>query len=290
MNLLKLKSLLVAAALWTAATPVMAQGERVVLGRISLSFYAVTGEVVQAVLERLGHKVEVKEGTHDVIFPLLAKGEVDLLNAAWLPNAHRVYWERHQQDLAELGTLYEGAQLYWAVPAYVPEGAVRSPADLAKPEVAAKTDKTIRSIGAGAGITINSKEAVTEYGLDAAGYSVVAGTPREWVDNFAGAYTAQRWVVMPLWRPQYLNKAYSLRVLGDPRGALGSADRAVLVGNRAARDRLPKRTLEVLARIRIPVDDVTAMDYAVNVEKKSPAEAAKAWMSANATAVEGWFK
>ncbi|HSD61915.1 MAG TPA: glycine betaine ABC transporter substrate-binding protein, partial [Burkholderiales bacterium] len=98
------------------------------------------------------------------------------------------------------------------------------------------------------------------------------------------------WLVMPLWRPQYLNKAYSLRVLDDPKGALGSADRAVLVGNRAARERLPQRTREVLARVRIPVDDVTAMDYAVNVEKKSPAEAAKAWMSANAATVDGWFR
>ena len=286
----KLKSTLLAAVLaLAAATPALAQ-DKVVLGRISLSFYAVTGEVVQAVLERLGHKVEVKEGTHDVIFPLLAKGEVDLLNAAWLPNAHRVYWERHQQDLAELGTLYEGAQLYWAVPAYVPTGAVRSAADLAKPEVAAKMDKTIRSIGAGAGITINSKKAVTEYGLDAAGYGVAAGTPKEWVDNFAAAHGENRWLVMPLWRPQYLNKAYALRVLEDPKGALGPADRAVLLGNKAARDRLPKRTLEVLAKVRIPVDDVTAMDYAVNVEKKTPAEAAKAWMGANAATVEGWFR
>lgn len=289
MSLGRLKRMLLAAALLTAAAPALAQ-DKVVLGRIGLSFYAVTGEVVQAVLERLGHKVEVKEGTHDVIFPLLAKGEVDLLNAAWLPNAHRVYWERHGQELAELGTLYEGAQLYWTVPAYVPQGAVRAPADLAKPEVAAKMDKTIRSIGAGAGITINSKKAVTEYGLDAAGYSVVAGTPKEWVDNFAAAHAESRWLVMPLWRPQYLNKAYALRVLDDPKGALGPADRAVLVVNRAARDRLPKRTLEVLAKIRIPVDDVTAMDYAVNVEKKSPAEAARAWMGANAATVEGWFK
>jgi glycine betaine/proline transport system substrate-binding protein len=282
--------LIAAAALAASAgTPALAQ-DKVVLGRISLSFYAVTGEVVQSVLERLGHKVEVKEGTHDVIFPLLAKGEVDLLNAAWLPNAHRVYWERHQQDLAELGTLYEGAQLYWAVPDYVPQGAARSAADLAQPEVAAKMDKTIRSIGAGAGITINSKKAVTEYGLDAAGYSVAAGTPKEWVDNFAAAHRENRWLVMPLWRPQYLNKAYALRVLEDPKGALGSADRAVLVGNRAARERLPKRTLEVLSRVRIPVDDVTAMDYAVNVEKKSAAEAAKAWMSANAATVEGWLR
>jgi glycine betaine/proline transport system substrate-binding protein len=34
----------------------------VVLGQVNLSFYAVTGAVIQQVLERLGHAVEVKEG------------------------------------------------------------------------------------------------------------------------------------------------------------------------------------------------------------------------------------
>ena len=32
------------------------------------------------------------------------------------------------------------------------------------------------------------------------------------------------------------------------------------------------------------------MDYAVNVEKKTPREAARIWMAANHAVVEDWFK
>src|SRR5689334_9489236 len=61
------------------------------MGQISLSFYAVTGAVVEAVLRRLGHTVQVVQGSHAQIFPRLAAGEIDLLVAAWLPHGHAMY-------------------------------------------------------------------------------------------------------------------------------------------------------------------------------------------------------
>ena len=53
--------------------------------------------------------------------------------------------------------------------------------------------------------------------------------------------------------------------------------------------RLPSRTVETLRRLRLDVPAVTDMDYAVNVDKKSPHEAARAWMEANTARVERWF-
>src|SRR5690349_8679896 len=78
------------------------------LGQINLSFYAVTGGVVQEVLERLGHTVEVSGGSHAQIFPRLGSGEVDLLVAAWLPHGHAVYWTQYGEHAEKLGVLYEG--------------------------------------------------------------------------------------------------------------------------------------------------------------------------------------
>ena len=48
------------------------------LGQINVSFYAVTGQVVQLVLERLDHEVERSTGSHRVIFPQLGQGSIDL--------------------------------------------------------------------------------------------------------------------------------------------------------------------------------------------------------------------
>lgn len=82
---------------------------KVRLGQIGLSFYAVTAGVVQEVLERLGHPVEVTTGSHAQIFPKLGAGEVDLLVAAWLPHGHALYWQQYGARAQQLGVLYQGA-------------------------------------------------------------------------------------------------------------------------------------------------------------------------------------
>ena len=58
-----------AAAVGMPVLQVAQEGQLVTLGQVSLSFYAVTGAVVQEVLERLGHRVEVRQGLHEEIFP-----------------------------------------------------------------------------------------------------------------------------------------------------------------------------------------------------------------------------
>ena len=102
-------ALLLAALLMSGA---LAQdsGRTVRLGQIGISFYAVTGQVVQMVLERLGEHVELRTGSHGEIFPELEAGSVDLLVAAWLPHAHAKYWREYGSDAVELATLYNGAQ------------------------------------------------------------------------------------------------------------------------------------------------------------------------------------
>ena len=121
----------------------------VILAQVSLSFYAVTGAVVHAVLERLGHLVEVREGSHEEIFPLLGDGSVDLLAAVWLPEGHAAYWSKYGSNAREVTTLYDGAHFFWGVPDYVPREKVSSIADLATPEIAATMSRTIQGIGMG---------------------------------------------------------------------------------------------------------------------------------------------
>ncbi|HWQ39247.1 MAG TPA: glycine betaine ABC transporter substrate-binding protein, partial [Burkholderiales bacterium] len=158
-------------ALLLAASP--AHARYVALGHVDLSFYEVTAALIQLVLERLNYNVALKKGTHSQIYPQLGAGEIDLFVAAWLPHAHARYWEEYKADLVKITRLYGDAKLFWAVPDYVPASEVRAVADLLKPEVAARMDKTIRGPGADSGLMIGSKKIVEEYRLDAAGYRLV---------------------------------------------------------------------------------------------------------------------
>jgi glycine betaine/proline transport system substrate-binding protein len=262
----------------------------IVLGQVYLSFYAVTGAVVHKVLERLGHRVEVREGPHEQIFPLLGQGVIDVMAAAWLPEGHAVYWARYGTNAIEVAKLYDGAHFFLGVPDYVPESEVSAIADLAQPNVAGKMTKLIQGIGLGATITTDAQKAVADYGLDKLGYSLRPGTPEEWTGAYNRAVAERRWIVFPTWAPQYLNRGGRIRALKDPRSVLGGMNHASLVAPRERFAGLPQRTQRVLSRIVLSLDGVTEMDWLVNVEKKTPREAAQAWMKSNEGRVSEWFQ
>lgn len=252
-----------------------------VLGQVNLSFYAVTGAVVREVLEALGHEVEVREGSHPEIYPMLGAGEVDLLAASWLPNAHRLYWERYGDRAVRLATLYEGAKFFWAVPSYVPEEEISSVADLTRPEVAERMEKTITGVGKGSGLVIASERMMDEYGLTEAGYGLAVADQGGWVGALEEAVAARRWIAHPLWRPQFLNRAHDLRPLAEPKDLLGGEDRAVLVARKGFAQEFPPETVAALRGIRLGLAGVEKMDFRVNVEGASIGEAAKGWMEKN---------
>jgi len=291
LSLNRRRLLLAAAAAFTGGVRAQDAALRpVTLGQVSLSFYAVTGAVVQHVLERLGHQVDVRTGAHDEMFPLLGRGEIDLMAAAWLPEGHAAYWARYGAAATEVARLYTGARFFWAVPDYVPRDAVASIADLARPEVARRMTLQIQGIGPAAAITTVSQAAVRGYGLDALGYALRPGTPAEWTGAYDAAVREQRWMVFPTWAPQYLNRDGKLRPLDDPKRILGSVNHAALVAPVARLQALPTATRAVLSRIDLGLEGVTEMDWMVNVEKMTPRDAAATWMRANQVRVEGWLR
>lgn len=287
---MKLLLAILAFGILTLAAPARADGGPVVLGQINISFYAVTAAVVQEVLQRLGHEVEVKTGSHGQIFPMLGQGEVDLLVAAWLPSAHADYWKKYGGDAVQLGTLYPNAQLYWAVPPYVPKATVSQVEDLKKPEVAERMVKTIRATAPDSGLTIGSGRIMTHYRLAEAGYELLPGNRDQWVAHLEENLAAERWFVMPFFRPNYLNLMADMRILAEPQKLLGEASNGTLVAHRNFVSRMPQSTIDVLARIHLGLDAVARMDRMVNIDKMSTEDAARAWMDQNRSVVDAWFK
>ena len=285
------RALLLALLLQILSTPGQAdeRAGEVVVGQISLSFYAVTGAIVQQVLERLGHTVEIVEGSHGQIFPRLGAGEVDLLVAAWLPYGHATYWERYGSQAEALAVLYEGARFAWMVPTYISADLVAQVDDLKKPEVLARMDKAIQGTGRDSGNMMVSAEVMQAYGLEEAGYRLVPGTLSEFYGSYNRAIAAQRWFVMPLWFPNFINRVGNMRPIAEPRQLLGQSNDGTLVASRAWVQRAPERTLQVLRRMRLGMDAVETMDYEVNRGRKSPVQAARGWMEQNQAEVDAWF-
>ena len=264
--------------------------EPIVLGRIDESFHQVAAAVVEEVLVRLGHDVEVREGPHPQMYPLLEQGELALFADSWLPGGHGIYWEQIRDHVVEVAPLFDGARFFWAVPGYVPVDQVAALPDLVRPDVTGRmATLVVQGTTPGAGLTMRSEQLVRDYGLDEAGWSHEIGDLHAIIRTVNERIAAGDWFVTPLWQPQYLNEVHDLRPLDDPRGCFPPPDRASLVAHRDSFDRLPEHTRDVLRRIRYSVADVNAMDGAVNLDGLDPLAAARAWMDGHADDVRAWL-
>ncbi|MEL6385295.1 MAG: glycine betaine ABC transporter substrate-binding protein [Cyanobacteria bacterium J06626_18] len=285
-----MKTLMSAAAiaLLTSQAAYAAETTTIELGQVGLSFYAVKGGVVQELLERDGYTVAVTEGSHAHIFLMLGEGEVDILAATWLPNGHAALYEPVQDVTFPIAPLYEDARFFWVVPSYVPEETVSSIADLANPDVQALFPNQIVSLPEATGLTTGGRRVMDAYGLDEAGYELLAASPSEWLGTFEAAIAAETWVVFPLWQPHWTNAAYDVRPLAEPLNAYGEPDTAYLLGHENLANKLSPESLERLSNVRLSIEDVTAMDRMVNVDGLTPREAARTWLDANPETVEAW--
>jgi glycine betaine/proline transport system substrate-binding protein len=191
----------------------------------------------------------------------VADGDIDAMLMSWLPATHADYMDKVGDDVVNLGVLYTGAKLGWAVPDYIPEDQLSSIADLKKESVRDQLDGKIQGIDPGAGLMRLSKKAVEEdYELD---YNLISASGAAMTAALDRAINRDEWIVVTGWSPHWMFGAYDLRYLEDPKGTLGGPERVHAI----ARQGLYQDNMQAaafLARMNIPIDDLQAAMYDAN--------------------------
>ncbi|MFS0875576.1 glycine betaine ABC transporter substrate-binding protein [Solibacillus isronensis] len=94
-------------------------GEKVKLVSVPWDSEIASSSVVKLVLENLGYEVEVIPVDPAIMFQAIATGEGDATVAPWLPTTHQSFYEKHKDDIVDLGENLEGTQNGFVVPAYM---------------------------------------------------------------------------------------------------------------------------------------------------------------------------
>ncbi|CAM3138335.1 glycine betaine ABC transporter substrate-binding protein [Moritella viscosa] len=253
---------------------------KITIGVTDLSFHRVTASLVANVLVDMGFEVERIYSPHQENFAKLKSGEVDMLSSAWLPSSHGIYKSdvEEVEPLLELGLHYKPYAL-WGVPDYIPEEAVAEVDDLLKPEVLSRMKKDIQGINPGAGITRFSIQMMDEYNLNDVGYKFYTGTEEDCFNAFEQAVANKEWVVVPLWKPQFLHHKYTIREIAEPKGLLGIVDRAVLLLRQDRSSYFSQDQINKLDSLRFSNEIIAALDYQVSREGKSLDDVTKAWLT-----------
>jgi glycine betaine/proline transport system substrate-binding protein len=274
------------AAMALTSTPlaVLAQAKPIRIGWTAWSDAEVVTQMAKLILEqRLGQKVELVMTDVALQYAALQRGQIDLMLMAWLPGTHKGYWEKVKDDVEDLGAIYTGARLGWAVPDEIPVSALRSIEDLAKPEVREKLGGRIQGIDAGAGLMKLSEAAIKAYDLD---YKLLTASDAAMVSSLDRAIQRKQWIVVTTWSPHWMFSQYKLRYLEDPKQALGGAESIHGLARKGFSAAFPKAAAFV-RNMKLPLADLEAVMF--KARDSSAAKEAAAYVATHREVVERWL-
>jgi glycine betaine/proline transport system substrate-binding protein len=269
-----------------ASTPlsVLAQAKPIRIGWTAWSDAEVVTNIAKIILEqRLAQKVELVMTDVALQYAALERGQIDLMLMAWLPGTHKGYWEKVKDNVEDLGALYTGARLGWAVPDEIPVSVVRSIDDLKKPDVQEKLGGRIQGIDAGAGLMKLSEATIKTYGLD---YKLLTASDAAMVSSLDRAIQRKQWIVVTTWSPHWMFSQYKLRYLEDPKQTLGGAEEIHALGRKGFSAAFPKAAAFV-RNLKLPLADLEGV--MLKARDTSAAKEAATYVSTRGEVVDRWL-
>lgn len=255
------------------------------IGWTAWSDAEIVTNIAREILEkRLGYKVELVMTDIGLQYAGVARGNLDVMLMAWLPNTQKAYWDKVSADVVDLAVLYDGARLGWAVPDYVPAAELDSLQDLAKPEVRSRLHGILQGIDPGAGLMRLSEKALADYRLD--GYTLQSASDAGMVVALDRATKRHDWIVVTTWSPHWMFARYPVRYLKDPKGSLGGTEGIHAVARKGFEADFPKATA-FLKRMHFAIPELEAV--MLRAKDSSARAEALAWIQSHPQVVDGWL-
>lgn len=212
--------------------------------------------------------VYLSKATIGVQYKAVANGDLDGMVMAWLPDTHKSYWKQVHGDVIDLGPMYTGAVVGWAVPDYVSKDKIDSISDLSKDGIADELDHTIQGIDPGAGEMKLSAKAMKDYGLED-NYHLKKASESAMTAALGRAIHTSEPIVVTLWTPHWAFGKWNVRFLKDPKNDLGGPQHVDAIVRKGFRKDHPK-VAKFLSHLHIPLDELQdAMYVAHQTDEKT---------------------
>jgi len=230
------------------------------------------------VLEKGGFKVEiVKFSEWGIANAALAKGDVDLLIS--LPNYVTAdYWAKFKHRLEKISPVSYGNFQGFVVPSYVPINSIDQ-----LNTISDKVGGKIVGIEPGSGLMHQVHDAVKAYGLN---YQVIDGSTAAMTAELQSALERKEPIVTMLWKPSWMALKFDVKFLKDPKHVMQPLDTYYWTATRGFSEKHP-HAREAIASMYVPLDDITALNVAIN-EGKTFEQAVDAWWDQNKAVVDSW--
>jgi len=260
----------------------VAQAADVVIGVPNWPSVLATAHVLKVAMENnLGLEVELQSGTNPVVFEAMDSGSIHVHPEVWLPNQSNL----NQQYVAEKQSVRMN-----------PNGVAGDQAMCVTNGWASTNVEKIRAKSYGYDATMNLKEMDETLALAEVDSAVTKDeniaffcyTPHhmfalhELVILKEPAHDKAQWnVIQPTDDPEWLDKS---------NAPVAWSTAYLHIHYASALETDQPEAAAMLANVSLDTDTVSAMTYALVVDKKDPAEFAADWVEQNAETVDGWLQ
>jgi glycine betaine/proline transport system substrate-binding protein len=282
---LKTSALLLTAAFVAAgcSTGGGEQSKELKLAYVAWDSEIASTHVVEHVLEnKLGYEVELLQVDAGPMWTGVSDGSADAIVAAWLPSTHESYYAENKDNFVDLGPNLNGTRVGLVVPTYMD---VASIDDLKKPDVAKAVNSTIIGIEPGAGLMMATQEAIPAYGLDE--WTLLESSSAAMAAELQSAYEQKKPIIVTGWTPHWKFGKMDLKYLEDPKGVYGGDEQIHTIVRKGLEEDQPE-AYKLLDQFSWTADDMAVVMVDIQ-EGAEAAEAAAAWVEANADKVDAWL-
>lgn len=277
------------------------------------------GHILKTVLEdNLGLDVELQSATNPIVFEAMDKGTMDVHPEVWLPNQANL----HQTYVKDKGTVVMNPngvvsfQGMCASAATAEKHGITDISDLTDPAKAKLLDtdgdgKGELWVGATGWASTNVEYIrAKSYGYDQT-LELLEMDETLALAKLDAAITQGKPYVGLCWTPHFMFAKYDLTVLDEPThdpdkwvvfqptddpdwlskssAPVAWSDTLLHIHYAKSLGTRQPQAAEILSNVKLNTDQVSAMVFAITVEKQDPAEFAKKWVAENGDLVDSWL-
>lgn len=145
-------------------------------------------------------------------------------------------------------------------------------------------DYTITGIEPGAGLTGLTKNALEEY-ENLEGWELLESSTAGMLGSLEEAIKKEEPIIVTGWTPHWKFSAYDLKILEDPKGALGNVENIHTLAREGLEEDMPS-AYKILDRFHWEIEDIESIT--LDAQESSIEEAARNWVEENPDRVAEW--
>lgn len=231
--------------------------------------------------QKMGFEVNLTSADVGPAYTAIANGDQDAFMETWLPVLHSNYIDRFEEEIVDLGYVYEGTQSGLVVPEYVEVDSISNLNNYVE-----EFDGEITGIDAGAGVMQTTQDVIEEYNLN---YDLITSSGPAMTAALNSAIEDEEWIVVTGWNPHWKFGRFDLKFLKqDEDKMMWEKGNIHIMGRQNIEQDKPVLT-QFLENMKFTEEQLADLMVAVEESDKDVSQVTMEWMNEHEELINSWI-